>query len=84
MKIERHETGPRMSKAVIEWLTDRIGGVSPAAIVSILLCIKDIVEAAAISAGSDAPRYAVPFPGVGQPVRFLREMAETLPRLPRV
>ena len=41
-------------------LADRIAEYRPGAIVSILLRIKDIVEAAAISAGSDAPRYAVP------------------------
>ena len=65
-------------------LADRIAEYRPLAIVSILLRIKDIVEAAAISAGSDAPRFAVPFPGVGQLVRFLKEMADILPRLPRV
>jgi hypothetical protein len=66
------------------WSSNRIAEYRPLAIVSILLRIKDIVEAAAISAGSDAPRFAVPFPGVGQQVRFLRKMADILPRLPRV
>ena len=65
-------------------LADRIAEYRPLAIVSLLLRIKDIVEAAAISAGSDAPRYAVPFPSVGQQARFLREMVDILPKLPRV
>ena len=43
-------------------LADRIAEYRPLAIVSLLLRIKDIVEAAAISAGSDAPRYAVRSP----------------------
>jgi hypothetical protein len=29
--------------------------------------IGDIVNEAAVAAGSDAPRYVVPFPGNGQP-----------------
>ncbi len=65
-------------------LADRIAEYRPGAIVTLLLRIKDIVEAAAIAAGSDAPRFAVPFPGVGQQGRFLREMADILPGLPRV
>jgi hypothetical protein len=47
-----------------------------------LLSIEDIVEDAAIAAGSDAPRYAVPFPGNGQQARFRKEMARLLPLLP--
>ena len=47
-----------------------------------LLSIEDIVEDAAIAAGSDAPRYAVPFPGNGQQARFRKEMARLLPSLP--
>ena len=64
-------------------LADRIAEYHPLAIVTILLRIKDIVEAAAFAAGSDAPRYAVPFPGNGQQARFLKEMADILPKLPR-
>ncbi len=52
-------------------LADRIAEYRPLAIVTVLLRIKDIVEAATIAAGSDAPRFAVPFPGNGQQVRFL-------------
>ncbi len=40
-------------------LADRIGEYQPLAIVTVLLRIKDIVDAAAIAAGNDAPRYAV-------------------------
>jgi len=64
-------------------LADRIAEYRPQAIVTVLLRIKEIVEAAATAAGSDAPRYAVPFPGNGQQARFLREMADILPRLPK-
>ena len=46
-------------------LAERIAEYQPGAIVSLLLSIKDIVGAAAISAGSDAPLLAVPFPGTG-------------------
>jgi len=63
-------------------LADRIAEYQPRAIVSLLLSIKDIVEDAAIAAGSDAPRYAVPFPGNGQQTRFRKEMARILPLLP--
>ncbi len=65
-------------------LAGRIARYQPRAIVSVLLGIKDNVEAAAISAGSSAPRFAVPFPGNGQQARFRREMAPILPRLPRL
>lgn len=64
-------------------LTDRISKYQPRAIVSLLLSIEDIVEAAAIAAGNNAPRFAVPFPGNGQQARFRRAMALVLPRLPR-
>jgi hypothetical protein len=64
-------------------LADRIAEYQPQAIVTVLLRIKEIVEAAAAAAGSDAPTYAVPFPGNGQQARFLREMADILPKLPR-
>ena len=47
-------------------LAKRIEKYRPRAIVSLLLSIEDIVEDAAIAAGSDAPRSAVPFPGDGQ------------------
>lgn len=63
-------------------LSERIRSYQPLAIVSLLLGIKHIVDAAAIAAGSKVPRYAVPFPGNGQQARFLKEMARILPMLP--
>ncbi|MGA7546608.1 MAG: hypothetical protein WBW08_12440 [Methyloceanibacter sp.] len=64
-------------------LADRIAVYQPDAIVTLLLSIKGIVEAAAIAAGSSAARYAVPFPGMGQQTRFRDEMARIIPDLPR-
>jgi hypothetical protein len=46
-------------------LADRIRCYQPEAIVSLLIGIKPFVEAVAIAAGSNAPRYAAPFPGHG-------------------
>jgi hypothetical protein len=62
-------------------LADRIAEYQPLAIVSLLLGIQGIVDAAAIAAGSNAPRFAVPFPGVGQQMRFRTAMTLKLPRL---
>ena len=64
-------------------LADRIAEYQPAAIVTLLLSIKEIVEAAAIAAGGSAARYAVPFPGMGQQRRFLDAMARIVLALPR-
>jgi len=64
-------------------LAARIAEYRPQAIISFLLSIKVKVEAAAITAGSDVPRFAVPFPGNGQQTRFRKEMAKILPMLPR-
>jgi hypothetical protein len=47
-------------------LAERIAHYQPLAIVTVLLRIRHTVDAAAIAAGCDAPRYAVPFPGNGQ------------------
>ena len=64
------------SERKAKWLTaknslaDRIAKYQPLAIVSLLLGIQRIVEDAAISAGSNVSRYAVPFPGMGQQARF--------------
>jgi hypothetical protein len=52
--------------------------------VSLLRGIKEIVEAAAIAAGSSAARYAVPFPGHGQQTHFRDEMARIIPILPKI
>ena len=65
-------------------LAERIAEYQPVAIVSLLLGIKDIVEAAAIAAGSSASRYAVPFPGNGHQSRFHAEMARIIPELPKL
>jgi hypothetical protein len=46
-------------------LENRIAEYQPLAIVSLLLSIEHIVEAAAIAAGSRVPRFGVPFPGSG-------------------
>jgi hypothetical protein len=61
----------------------RIKEYQPRAIVSLLLSIRDIVEAAAIDASSNARLFAVPFAGMGQQLRFLKEMARILPQLPK-
>lgn len=66
-----------------EDLARRITEYRPLAVVTILLRIKDIVEAAAITADSNIPRYAVPFPGQGQQARFKKEMAHIILMLPR-
>jgi hypothetical protein len=64
-------------------LADRIKVYKPQAIVSLLLAIKDTVEAAAKTAGSDAQLFAVPFPGMGQQARFRKAIVEVMPKLPR-
>jgi hypothetical protein len=64
-------------------LADRIAEYQPLAIVSLLLGIHGIVDAAAVAAGSNAPRFAVPFPGVGQQMRFRTAMTLIIPKLPR-
>jgi hypothetical protein len=65
-------------------LADRIQVYRPEAIVSLLIFIKPFVDAAAIAAGSNAPRYTVPFPGMGQQSRFQDVMACLIPKLPRL
>jgi hypothetical protein len=65
-------------------LADRIAEYNPDAIVTVLLSVRSIVEAAATAARSIAPRYAVPFPGMGQQGRFLSEMKKLIPLLPRL
>ena len=63
---------------------DRIASYQPEAIVSLLRVIEPFVKAAAEQAGSKAPRYAVPFPGVGHQNSFKVEMACIIPKLPRL
>jgi hypothetical protein len=65
-------------------LADRIAAYRPEAIVSVLIVIKPFVDAAAIMAGSNAHRYAVPFPGMGQQGRFQAAMARIITKLPRL
>jgi hypothetical protein len=65
-------------------LAVRIAEYRPEAIVSMLVGIEKIVEAAATEARSIAPRFSVPFPGNGQQARFRVKMAEILPKLPRL
>jgi hypothetical protein len=65
-------------------LATRIAEYRPLAIVSLLISIKTIVDAAAIEAGSTAQRFAVPFPGMGQQARFKTAMAEIIQTLPRL
>jgi len=69
--------------AATESLRDRIAAYRPLVIVSVLISIRSIVEAAAKAAESNALLFGVPFPGVGQQARFHREMIEIIPRLPR-
>lgn len=71
-------------RAAQDGLADRIAEYQPAAIVTLLLRISDIVDAAAIAAGSNAPRFAVPFPGMGNQQRFKDEMIRIIPQLPRL
>jgi hypothetical protein len=65
-------------------LAHRIAAYQPEAIVSLLMVIKPLVDAAAKMAGSNAPRYAVPFPGMGQQARFQTVIACIIPKLPRL
>ncbi|MGY4175752.1 hypothetical protein ACVIHH_001043 [Bradyrhizobium sp. USDA 4518] len=64
-------------------LSNRIAAYRPLAIVSVLVSIRSIVEAAARAAGSDARLFGVPFPGMGQQARFHNEMVQIIPLLPR-
>jgi hypothetical protein len=64
-------------------LTARIKEYRPRAIVSLLLSIQDIVEAAAANSGSNAPRFAVPFAGNSHQDRFREAMARIIPQLPK-
>jgi hypothetical protein len=67
-----------------ESLAGRIAAYRPEAIVSLLRRIEPFVNAAANTSGSDAHRYAVPFPGMGHQARFRAAMACIIPKLPRL
>jgi hypothetical protein len=64
-------------------LAARIVEYRPLAIVSLLMSIRTIVDAAAIQAGSTAQRFAVPFAGMGQQGRFKTAMAQIITTLPK-
>ncbi len=65
-------------------LAARIAQYQPTVIVTLLLRIRTIVDAAAETAGCAAARFALPFPGNGQQGRFRKEIALILPQLPRL
>jgi len=52
--------------------------------VTLLKFIEPFVDAAANMAGSNAPRYVVPFPGMGQQARFQAAIGSIIPKLPRL
>ena len=83
--IDNLETAERIAAchAAQADLAARIAEYKPQAIVVMVLGIRDIVEKAAISVGSNAPRYAVPFPGPWHKELFLAEMKMLIPLLPR-
>jgi hypothetical protein len=64
-------------------LAERIADYQPESIVSLLKSIEPFVRGAAIAAGSNATLYAVPFPGMGQQVKFRDAMTQLVPKLPR-
>jgi hypothetical protein len=65
-------------------LAARIAEYRPLAIVSVLKIIEKNVERAAVAANCSAPRFAVPFPGMGQQAKFMSRMATIVPTLPRL
>lgn len=83
--VDKLEPAERKAKclAALHSLTDRIKVYRPAAIVSVLVSIRPIVERAAKAAGSNADLFGVPFPGMGQQARFHSKMSEIVPLLPR-
>jgi len=83
LKGARRKTRRKKCRDAQNSMAARIKKYRPRAIVSLLLGIQDIVEAAATAAGSNAPRFAVPFAGNGNQTRFRKEMVRILPRLPK-
>jgi hypothetical protein len=69
--------------AAADSLRDRIALYQPLAIVSVLVSIRPIVEAAARAAGSSAQMFGVPFPGMGQQARFHSQMVQIIPLVAR-
>jgi hypothetical protein len=84
--VNKLAPAPRKVKcrAARDGLAERIAEYQPLAIVCLLKSIKTNVEAAAIAAGSNAPRFVVPFPGQGNQPGFRAEMARIIPTLPRL
>ncbi len=73
----------RLHRASIPSLTHRISDYRPLAIVTLMLGVKDAVDAAIAGAGlSHVLHYGVPFPGNGQQTRFAEAMAKIIPALP--
>jgi hypothetical protein len=84
--VDQLATAERKAKCrdAQESLAARLAEYRPLAIVALLKSIEKNVDAAAIAAGSDVPRFAVSFPGMGQQNRFLAKMAAIIPMLPRL
>jgi hypothetical protein len=70
--------------AARDGLARRIREYRPGAIVSLLMCIKEIVRKAAQEAHSDAELFVVPFPGHGHQKQFRERMAAIVPKLPEL
>jgi hypothetical protein len=69
-------------RAAKDSLAQRIAEYQPEAIVTVVLSIKSIVDAAVISAESTARRYALPFPGMSHQNRFMSELQGLIPNRP--
>jgi hypothetical protein len=82
--VNRLEKSDRIARCwnAKDSLAERIAEYQPQAIVSLLRTIAPIVEEAAKAAGSKAPRYVVPFPGMGRQLQFKEAMTELIPKLP--
>ena len=79
---------PKMERVAIcrdaqRSLAERIAEYQPQAIVSVLKRVDKNIVAAAIAAGSDAPRFSLPFPGNGHQNKFVNGLAAIVPQLPR-
>ena len=72
-----------LCRAAEESLAKRIADYRPEAIVSLLKSIEPFVRGAAAAAGSNAPLYVVPFPGMGQQAKFRQTMTQLIPKFPR-
>jgi hypothetical protein len=82
-QLERSPQRKKECRDAQSSMAARIKEYQPRAIVSLLLSIRYIVDAAAIDAGSDARLFAVPFAGNGNQNRFRKQIAPILPQLPK-